>query len=67
MNISVKSVQHPTNKTPADAYPDILLSPQDSCKKYRWDFMNTPNLFHRTYEEVLDTSMQDAVSKYVSQ
>ena len=68
MNISIKSIDHPAPAfSPADIYPDILLSPQDACKKYRWDFMNTPNLFHRTYEEVLDTSMQDAVSKYVSQ
>lgn len=41
------------NKT-KDGYPDILVLPVDSCKKYRWIFFNIASEAHRTYEEIFD-------------
>ena len=66
VTIDIKSIQVPKSKVAVDKYPDIITSPQDSCTKYRWDFMNTSASSHRSYEEVFDTSLQDAVSSYIT-
>ncbi len=67
ITITIKPIPYPNSKLSADIYPDILMNPQDSCKKYRWDFMNTSSLAHRSYEEIFDTSLQDSVNSYFSQ
>jgi len=67
VTVNVKSIQAPNSKVAADKYPDIITSPQDSCKKYRWDFINSSSSSHRSYDEILDTTIQDAVTSYLSQ
>jgi hypothetical protein len=37
-----------------DEYLDIVVTPLDSCQKYRWLFFNTSSQSHRSYQEEFD-------------
>jgi len=39
---------------PKDEYLDIVVSPLDSCQKYRWLFFNESSQSHRSYQEEFD-------------
>lgn len=54
VSIEVKDVLFPDAKKKQDTYPDIIVFPLDSCKKYRRVFFNTASQNHRSYEEIYD-------------
>ncbi|HCB52167.1 TPA: hypothetical protein DEP21_06475 [Patescibacteria group bacterium] len=54
------------NKIKQDEYLDILVSPADSCKKYRRVFFNTPSDAHKSYDEVFD-NIQERLNSYMDQ
>lgn len=54
VSIQVKDILFSDLRKKKDLYADIIVSPLDSCKKYRRVFFNTTNQSHRSYEEVFD-------------
>jgi hypothetical protein len=45
-----------------DTYPDIIVTPLDSCQKYRRLFLNNSSQNHRSYLEEFD-DIQSKINK----
>ncbi|MDD3263232.1 MAG: VCBS repeat-containing protein [Candidatus Absconditabacteria bacterium] len=52
--ISVEDVDFLEKDNEKDEYLDIVVTPLDSCQKYRWLFFNTSSQSHRSYQEEFD-------------
>jgi hypothetical protein len=65
MLIDVKNKKNP-NTNINDQYPDIIVTPSDSCAKFSWTFFNNVSTTqnYRSYTEIFDNLWEDISNYY---